>query len=498
MNTTRLLTALLLAGLFAGCADLELTSPNERTSDTFWQTEADAIQGINATYNALQANGGYGRWLVFAYDLRSDIGLSRSPWTDLANFTKTVLGSYDFEVNIQLWRHHYEAIFRANQVIAQVPEIDMDAALRDRIVAEARFIRGLMYFNLAVLYENVPLMVETSTPDMRPPTAPVSELWAQIESDFTAAASVLPATYSGNDVGRATSGAALAMLAKAHLQQREFDEAIDRFEDVLASPAGYDLLPNFADNFVESNDNSVESIFEVQFAGPEYLSLGTRGQNIPRMIGPCGVGFCDGQPTEWYFQQFFVEPTESGDVDPRLHATIFWNDPDGMDVYGVPFATRYPNGDKGLPIDETYFWKKYGEHYLGFQDWDAAINIKVVRLGGLLLNYAEALNEANRTAEAYTPVDRVRTRAGLAPLAGGLTQAEMRDEIEHQVLLELALEGERWLYLRRQGLLDPATLPDLLSHDPDFEFFVDGKSELLPIPQAEVDLNPNASQNPGW
>src|SRR5256886_15031167 len=97
--------------------------------------------------NALQNNGTYGRWLVFATDLRSDIGMILSPWTDLSNFTKFTFTSYDFEVNQALWQDHYEGIFRANQVIAHVPAIAMDAALRDRIVGEAKFIRALLYYD---------------------------------------------------------------------------------------------------------------------------------------------------------------------------------------------------------------------------------------------------------------------------------------------------------------------------------------------------------------
>src|SRR5881628_2952669 len=151
MRLRRLLPSALLGATLAGCADLNLTDPNEPSTATFWRTAGDAVAGVNAAYNALQNNGTYGRWLVFATDLRSDIGIIQSPWTDLSNFTKFTFTSYDFEVNREIWQHHYEAIFRANQVIARVPGIRMDAALRDRIVGEAKFIRALMYFNLVAV-----------------------------------------------------------------------------------------------------------------------------------------------------------------------------------------------------------------------------------------------------------------------------------------------------------------------------------------------------------
>jgi starch-binding outer membrane protein, SusD/RagB family len=491
MRKVAILPLLLLGAWSAGCADLEVTDPNQRTTDTFWKAREDALAGINATYRGLQENGTYGRWLAFAYDIRSDVGFSRSPWGDLANFTKSVLGSYDFEVTREIWQHHYRAIFRANQVIANVPAISSDQALMNRIVGEAKFIRALLYYNLVNLYGGVPLVLDPPEPQDRPTQGTVEEVWAQIEKDLTEARGVLPESYSGGDIGRATKGAATALLAKAHLQQREWTQAAQFFAEVAASPQ-YRLLPNYGDNFIASNDNNAESIFEVQFGGPSVLSAGARGQNILKMIGPCGVGFCDGEPTQWFFDQFQQERTVNGQADPRLDATLFYNKPGGMDVYGEPFARRYANR-----LNDRFF-KKLGEHYKTFQDWDNEINIKVIRLGGALLLYAEALNELGRTTEATAQVNRVRARANLAPLPAGLSQAQLRERIEHEQILELGLEQERFLYLKRQGwLTDTNRIAELKAHDPDFGFFAPHRA-LLPIPQTEVDLNPNVKQNPGW
>ncbi|MGQ0563168.1 MAG: RagB/SusD family nutrient uptake outer membrane protein [Gemmatimonadota bacterium] len=491
LKLNAVLCSLLALLTLSSCADLELTDPNAKTTDTFWKSQDDALAGLNAAYRSLQDNGTYGRWLAFAYDLRSDIGFSRSPWGDLANFTKSVLGTYDFEVNRELWQHHYRAIFRANQVIANVANTEMDATLKARVIGEARFMRALLYYNLVNLFGNVPLITEPSQPEDRPAAVPPATAWAQIEQDLKDAAAALPVSYSGADVGRATRGAATALLGKALLQQKKWGEAASQFATVVNSGT-YQLLANFGDNFVASRDNNLESIFEVQFAGPQHLSAGTRGQNILKMIGPCGVGFCDGEPSRWYFDQFQKETTITGDVDPRLDATLFYNKAGGMDVYGRPFAERYSRrlGDR--------FWKKYGEHYKTQQDWDNEINVKVMRLGGILLLYAEALNESGQTTAAYAPIHQVRARARLAALPAGLSQAEMRDRIEHEQLLELGLEMERFLYLSRQGwLTDPAKIAILKTHDPDFEFFAPHRA-LLPIPQTERDLNPNVPQNPGW
>ncbi|HEV2124246.1 MAG TPA: RagB/SusD family nutrient uptake outer membrane protein, partial [Chloroflexota bacterium] len=198
--------------------------------------------------------------------------------------------------------------------------------------------------------------------------------------------------------------------------------------------------------------------------------------------------FCDGDVTEWYFNQLTKERTTTGAIDPRVDATVFYRG----SAYNRPYEDYFGSSEG------REFWIKYGEFYKNTQDWDNPINVKVMRLGGILLLYAEALNEAGRTGEAYDPVNRLRARAGLAPLAPGLSQAQMREVIEHQQLLELGFENERWLYLRRHGwLTDPARITILRTHDADFQAFDPAKA-LLPIPATEVNLNPNLQQNPGW
>jgi starch-binding outer membrane protein, SusD/RagB family len=471
-----------------GCVKLDLTNPNQATTDTFWQSQNDAVQAVNATYNALQNNGTYGRWVGFAFDIRSDIGFSPSPWADLSNFNKFTLVDYDFEVNREIWQHHYQAIFRANQVIANVPGIEMETGLRDRLVGEAKFVRALMYFNLVNLYGgNIPLITEPSEPSTRPASSTEADVYTRIYTDLTDAAAALPPSYSGADVGRATRGAALALLGKAHLQQRDWAAAATALQTVTT--LGYDLIPNYAENFTSANENNRESVFEVQFGDRSLLASGVRGLNMAKMIGPCGPSFCDGRPTQWYFDQFQQERTTTGAVDPRLDATIFYNKPGGMDVYGQSFQARY-----GASSTDLYF-KKYGEYYIaGDQDWDAAINYRVIRYADVLLMLAEALNEQGQTAAAKPLVDRVRARVNLAPLPGGLSQAAMRDRILHERLLEFGLEAQRFLDLKRQGLLTKA----LEAHDPEFSFFTAQKSERLPIPVSERNLNPGVQQNPGW
>ena len=492
MRIHKVLLPLTVIALTAeGCADLDVTNPNQRTTDGFWQNESDAVAAVNAVYGGLQATGVFGRWLLLIGDARTDVGTSRSPWTDLQNWTKTVLVTSNFGPNQEVWSQHYQGIFRANQVIANVPGIGMDEARKKRLVAEAKFIRALLYYNLSLLYANVPVPTEPSRAGDFPETKAQQDVFAQVLNDATEAAADLPLSYAGNDRGRATRGAALALVGQIQLQQRNWSEAAATFEQVLALNQ-YELVSDYAENFTVQGDNNAESVFEVQFGGPSVLAAGTRGLNIAKLVGPPTIGFTDVQPTEWLFQQYFAE---TGQADPRLDPTVFWNQPGGMDVYGEPFAQRYPDGFKETGIDKTYFWKKWGEYWLSFQDWDAAINYKVIRYADILLNLAEALNEAGRTAEAAGPLNQVRARVDLLPVSSSLSQAEMRERIEHEYLMEFGWENRRLPYLLRHDRFKKDTL---LPHDPDFFFFVDGKSEYLPIPQSEIDLNPNARQNPGW
>jgi starch-binding outer membrane protein, SusD/RagB family len=457
---------------------------------------------MNATYNALQYIGSYGRWMVFAMDGRSDIALSNSPWTDLANFNKFSLVSYDLPFNYDIWHDHYVTIFRANQVIDHVPTIaNMDATVRARVVGEAKFIRALMYSNLVNLYGNVPMPLTSLDPasTTKMPMSTSAQLWAQIEKDLTEARAVLPATYSGADVGRATQGSADALLGKVELQQRKWTEASAALTNVITGNH-YSLVPmsQWKDLFTPFGNNGPEAVFEVQMStyNPDN---GEVGLNIgkfcgpPQGLGPGGPGFGDCQPTQWLLSQY-TDTAASGAVDPRRDLTIFHRNSSIQNVFGTPFAVRYSDRINDI------FWKKWTmSDYRNFQDFDEPINYKVIRYADVLLMAAEARNELNDQAGARTYLNQVRARAGVTPVAAGLSQVAMRDAILHERVVELALEQSRWLDLKRQNLLaNAASLATVKAHDAEFNFFTIGKSELLPIPQTEINTNPNARQNPNW
>jgi hypothetical protein len=512
MRHRRLLAALgaavMSAGALASCADLDVTNPNQQSSQSFWRTRDDALRGVTAVYSALELLGVFGRWQAFANDIRSDIGTAQmSPWGDLANFNRFELSDYNFEVNRHLWIHNYDLINRANLVTANVPNINMDATLRTRVVGEAKFLRALAYYNLVTLYENIPLFTEPLVPTDRPPAVAPAETWAQIERDLVDAVAALPPTYAGNEVGRATRGAALAMLGKARLQQRKWAEASQALGQVISS-GQYSLLPNYADNFREETElQNSESVFEVGAADqfPTFVGI-----SFPKMIGPCyrpgaplpeyNPTFCDARPTRWYFDEFMASRTTTGEVDPRLDVTILYSDPARADemVYNRTRGSYFVDNaaSTGVREDTMLFFRKYGEHQIrGDQRWDNPINYRVIRYSDVLLMQAEALNEQGgaNVAQALTYLNQVRARANL-PAITGLSGTALRDVILRERMFEFGLESSRWNDLRRHNLLASS----LSSHDPDFTRFVAGKSERLPIPTTETNLNPNVSQNPGW
>lgn len=487
----------------AGCQnDVDVTDPNAPSTGNFWRTSADAQSGVTATYNALLRTGGYQRWQAFGYDLRSDIATAQtSPWAELAAFGRFQFPSgYDFEINRELWDHAYLLVSRANQVIANVPQINMDAPQRDRLVGEARFLRGLAYFRLMTLFGGqIPLITTPPEATDRPASSDSAAVWAQIEQDFTAAAAALPRQTMAQAQGRATAGAAQGMLGKTLLQERKWAQASAALAPIIAGTYGtYALVPNYATLFRQEGNNGAESLFEVQMGNVDTCGQGICGLNIAKMSGPCGPTYCDNRPTRWYFQQFFLERTTAGALDPRLDATIYYYRGDTTRVYNRTWA-EWRQRDPGNYNDTTrVYWKKWGEYYIGSNDqtWEAQINYKVLRYADVLLMQAEALNEQGQTANALPLVNQVRQRAALAPLGAGLSQAAMRNAILQQRLLEFGLEGQRWLDLGRQNLF--ADLATLRSRDPDFNTFTPGTSQLLPITQRERNLNPNVRQNPGY
>jgi hypothetical protein len=514
-----LASALLLSATACEKNFLDQPNPNQPTVEFSWQNSNDAVKGSTACYAGLQGVGMYRRWLNFAFDIRDDIGFSQSPWGELRNFTQFIQTNYDFEVPFNIWRDHYRTIFRCNQVLDRVPTIqNMDATLQKRVLAEAKFLRALCYFNLVSLYGNVPLALTYST-DLNPtvPQGTEAQVWDQVISDLQAAQIDLPVSYAAADIGRATKGAATSLLGRVYMQNHRWADAQAQFAQVINSGT-YKLTTEYTDNFRHTSENNSESIFEVQFsdvtmggddAGNGPSSSSSQGAQRSQFWGVPGYGFNDGEVRPWIVNEFLKESTITGQRDPRLAATVFYNrfdkaqfpttlpvDADTL-AYGVGFVTRYKSNPTNLA---RVYWRKYQtDYYRTLENFDSPINQRIIRYADVLLMQAEALNEQGQTASAIPLINQVRKRVGLADLSvGAFTQTTLRTQIMHERATELAGEEVRWFDLQRWGLLDnQANVNSISTRDADFKNFVVGKSRLLPLIQTDVDLL-KLKQNPGY
>jgi hypothetical protein len=504
--------------LFAGCQkSLNIANPDAVTTQQFWKTQNDAQLGVNAIYSTFH-RAGICRWYFFATMIRADEGWSKSGDPNIiANFDQFVVSDYNYGNVYGIWTDNYYGINRANQVLDNVPNIAMDAALKNRYLGEAHFLRALFYFELASLFGNVPIMLHSSEPGDKPSASPQSAVWAQVEQDCATAIQLLPASYTGSDIGRATKGAANALMAKAYMQQRNYQAALAPLQAVIQS-GQYSLVTNYQDNFLNTTEYNSESVFEFGNAlnpndtHDDDTNQGAEdnlnyGSSIPPFFAPPQLGFTDGEARRWPIAEFEKEKTVSGQRDPRLAVTFLFDStdvrgPQFTQIYGQTFASRY--GTTNVSNDNYVWFAKLLDDNNGttaapgnFEIFHSPNNYRFIRYADVLLMYAECLNATGSTSSAYQYVDMVRQRAGLATLTSvmpGMTQAQFLTQLKHERITELTGEGHRWNDLARWGDLGPA----LASRDAGFKNFVTGKNEFFPIPQREIDVNPNLKQNPGY
>jgi len=512
--------------LSTGCkkSELNIPNPNQATTEQFWLTASDAQQGVNAIYSTYHRIG-FARWMHFMTIIRADEGFSTSPAPWIRNYYDLfIYENYNDGLITSLWQDCYIGINRSNQVLDNVPNITMDNTTKGQLLAEAKFMRGLFYYTLGLHYGNVPILLHTSKPTDYPPTSTQEQVYNQAAQDFTDAAAALPATYDANNKGRATKGAAYGLLGKVYMQQRKYQQAKDALQWLVEGPGAgiYNLVPNYRDNFIETSENNAESVFEFQNAAnpidafdndagdgdpnhtPDKLNYGT---SIPPFFAPRPIGFTDGQAGRWVVSEMLKENQSNGQRDPRIAATFLYDStdvrgPNFTQVYGQTWASLNYSNDNTDPIgvatNRTVYWRKFlDDATMNGEVFHSGNNYRYLRYADVLLMYAEALNGLNQTSLAYPYVDRVRQRAGLRTLTAampGLSQQQFLAQLKHERITELSGEGHRWEDLVRWGDLGPA----LASRDRAFANFVVGKNELLPIPQFDLDINPNLRQNPGY
>lgn len=495
--------------LFTSCkkALLEQMNPNTLTVEEFWKSETDAEKGVNAIYAIFYQDGTWSRWIYFRLDLTSDEGYSISPWVELADWTRFNYVNYNFwEGNGWTWRDTYKAIFRCNQVLKYVPDIPFaNETDKNRILAQAKFFRAFYYYYAALLWENIPIVLEPPVdPGVQPQQNTLAEVWAQVEKDLNESIPDLPTEWDDADVGRPTKGAAYGMLARTLMQQHKWTEAKASL-DYFFTGAGqgmYDLV-DFKENFRATQENNAESVFEIQYSDANTGSDGdvvnnNMGCNRPQFFAPRGIGWSDGQARYWLVTEFKKEKTVDGGIDPRLQYSLFYPALEadfGDKIYGRSW--QWNN-------NEAWFKKYSRDYYRTNEDYFSEVNNRLIRFADILLLYAEVLNELDQTSAAYTHVNRVRARSKLAPLATaypaiGTNKDLFRERLKIERALELCGESVRWADLKRWGDLDTDAKVDLVAQrDPDFNNFEVGKHIRLPIPLTEDLNNPNLEQNPQY
>lgn len=444
---------------------------------SFFQTADDALQATNAAYEPLLFSSGNNNFYWAFAELPSDEAVtggdgSRPGFTELDFFTYTPRTE---ELN-DFWKLNYQGITQCNTVIDKVPAISMDEGLKNRIIGEATFLRAYYYFLLTQVYGDVPLLTKVTPPDeLKIPAAPKTAVYAQIIADCDFAAAVLPVQYAASDVGRATKGAALALAAKTHLYQKNWNQVLEYVGKVKELNT-YALVADYQDNFREDTQNNSESVWEIQHTNLELGVGNSLNQWWTSKKLTDGYGFAE--VTQAYFDSF-----EPG--DPRQKFTIASNnEPYFGAIYKNSFSSTKHSPRKYLQIDSTLT-----------QIADGDLNYTAIRYAEVLLWEAEALAELGRVSEAEAPLEQVRARARAQatnpatalPMVTGLDQTAMIAAVRHERAVELGFEMHRFFDLVRWGLA-VQLLPG----------FQAGKHEVFPIPQTELDLNSQLRQNPGY
>jgi hypothetical protein len=465
---------------------LNATPATTTVATQFFKTSADATSAINAMYADLHGYNDIAFPAIAIESMGSDDVTKGSVPTDATfmNLYHTFSVSAGEGQLEGFWQGMYNNINFANQILDNVPAINMDGSLKARYLAEAQFIRAYDYFRLVNAWGDVPLRlhVPKSAADYNLARSPKATVYAQIETDLTAAAAVLPTTYTAADVGHVTKGAALALHAKVALYQKKWADVITYTNDVTALGV-YHLFPDYEKMFRTTNKNNSESIFELQNElipnNPGASNSQYSQVQMPRVTEPAGGwGFNDPSPS-------LIAEFESG--DPRLGGTV------------IVTGTTTPEGDMidASAPDPYYNMKSYVPFNLyvsGFNQGCQQDKI-VIRYAEVLLMNAEANNESGNSAAALASLELVRARArggnaSILPKVTTTDPAALRTAIYHERRVELGMEFDRHADVIRQGR-GPAVFGPL--------GFVEGKSEVWPVPQNEIDLSAGTlTQNPGY
>lgn len=468
-----LITIFTVLLLSSGCdkAFLEKSPPDALTEDGFYNSAERVQLGVNSIYVALQ--GVWSEHLMRIHDVPSgDLVLSNTTPLEYNNFTyQPALTQIH-----QTWTGLYQGIIRANAVIKNTPSVNMTDALKNRYIGEAKFLRALNYFTLTNLFGAVPLITEPleNTDAALVAKTPVADITKVIIADLVAAEAGLPVSFSGSDLGRATKGAAQALLGKVYLYNKDYTNA-EKYLGLVISSNRYALMDNFQEVWHRSFENNRESIFEVQFADIGGSGANNRnGSMLPAVNGATGSVLA----TKRAFDAF--DPN-----DPRRGMSIFQAGDTFAPNVSAALATFNPGWSASGYAVKKGMWPIMYVNGSG-------INYPLIRYADVLLMYAEAANELNMLDKARTHVNLVRQRPSVnmpaLTTANTGNKTDMFNAIVKERQVELMFEFSRFLDLKRWGMAQTVLGP--LGYT--------ARHALFPIPQLELDINPKLIQNTGW
>lgn len=518
-NILFIITAVVLG--MTSCSEWLLEpAPGTTEISDFYTVGQTALQSTNAAYVPLmwKFNSTYfSEW--FIGDVMSDDALKGGQNIgDMAD-------AYDLEnwktntnntLVLDFYRAQYQGIARCNLGLANIGNMSTDstmtAEVQSRLLGELHFLRAYYYFRLVRCFGGVPIVtapVET-TEAWRCDRATVDKVYETIIADLEEANRTLwvKSRYTAEDMGRATKGAAQAMLLKVNLYRKNYSDARAWGDSVIAS-GEYDLCPRYFDNFTLTGENGIESVFEIQYMEDPTSDYGegngfTRGTFTPILTrsrsAQLGGGWGFNKPTQNLYDEY-----EAG--DPRRDWTILNPTDDQIETANeeIYLGSRY--------LNRKIMWMDYNGNVPKLaHNSRGPLNNRQIRYADVLLMHAEACIETGDLASAQADINLVRSRAraeasstdALPDFPYGsyaLNADDLRKALRHERRVELAMEGHRWFDLCRWGIakqtMDAYAATESAEARQHMATFVEGKHELLPIPSKEIELNP-MNQNNGY
>ncbi|MGM8362001.1 RagB/SusD family nutrient uptake outer membrane protein [Flavobacterium sp. ARAG 55.4] len=446
---TRLLIALAFVLTVTSCQNdwLTETNPNNISTDSFWKDTKDLQTGLNAVYKSFANPKNHALIQELARtDLAWANGYQRPSNTN--PYYLQIFTNAEQPINDK-WAANYTSIFRANQVIIAAERIiptltsSTDIELAKKILAQARFFRGFHYFNLyhsfnagsLPIFEDVPV-VEA---DFYKPLQTAENVKKFFLEDLEFAVENLPPTWSGKDKGRVTAGAAEALIGQTYLYENNFTEAAPYFKRVIEN-YGYKLMPNIGSNFTTLDELNDESILEISYAtgytdnynNYDSRDVASTGGLQLQFTGASGTYF-GAVVANWLIKEYRNEVLDT--QDPRNIVTDKTSGQQRLrkfslrtswsvalvDDVDMPYYLRAETGQAcNFNVRMTAFWRKHtnwditrGENILSPGKVRSGVNERLIRLGGIHLQYAECLIEMGQIDEALVQINKVRRRSGV-------------------------------------------------------------------------------------